>query len=147
MTEILIKILSFGTFSCVLLSLAIEDHRENKLRNCITLPLVASGLVFNSTAIFVPFQSSILGAMLGYFSIRALHDLQVSLRGSSGIGLGDAKFLSALGAWFGLQAVPICVVGASIVMLTVYSRRQEKPFGVGLSLIAVGIASHHIFTA
>ena len=147
MTEILIKILSFGTFSCVFLSLAIEDHRENKLRNCITLPLVASGLVFSSTAIFVPFQSSILGAMLGYFSIRTLHDLQVSLRGSSGIGLGDAKFLSALGAWFGLQAVPICVVGASIVMLTVYSRRQEKPFGVGLSLIAVGIASHHIFSA
>ncbi len=146
MAEILTKILSFGTFSCVLLCLAVEDHRENKLRNCITLPLLASGLVFNSASIFVPFQSSILGAMIGYLSIRTLHDAQVSLRGSSGIGLGDAKFLSALGAWFGLQAVPMCIVGASIVMLTVYPRRQDKPFGVGLSLIAAGIAGHYIIS-
>ena len=146
MAEILTKILLIGTFFCVLLCLAVEDHLENKLRNCITLPLLASGLVFNSTAIFVPFQSSVLGAMIGYLSIRTLHDAQVSLRGSSGIGLGDAKFLSALGAWFGLQALPLCVVGASIVMLTVYPRRQEKPFGVGLSLIAAGFAGRYIIS-
>ena len=152
MTETLIKILLFGMFSCVLLSLAIEDHRENRLPNRLTIPLILTGLLLNSTSTFnqlgfhfISFQDSVLGAAIGYAGVRALHDFQFYRSGRTGIGLGDAKFLSGLGAWFGWHSLPVLLVGSSLIMLTVYFRRRDKPFGVGLSITALGILGIHTF--
>ena len=146
MTETLIKILLFGTFSCVLLSLAIEDHRTNRLPNRLTVPLILTGLLLNSPHTlnplgfnFISFQDSVLGVAIGYAGVRALHEIQLYRSGHTGIGLGDAKFLAALGAWFGWQSLPILLVGSSLIMLTVYFRRRDKPFGVGLSITSLGI--------
>ena len=152
MTETLIKILLFGTFSCVLLFLAIEDHRWNRLPNRVTIPLALTGLLLNSTHTlnplgfqFISFQDSALGAALGYAGVRALHEIQLYRSDRAGIGLGDAKFLAALGAWFGWQSLPVLLVGSSLIMLTVYFRRGNKPFGVGLSITALGILGIHTF--
>ena len=152
MTETLINILLFGTFSCVLLSLAIEDHRKNRLSNRLTIPLVLTGLLLNSTHTlnqlgfnFISFQDSALGAALGYAGVRALHEIQLYQSGRTGIGLGDAKFLAALGAWFGWQSLPVLLVGSSLIMLTAYHRRRDRPFGVGLSITALGILGIHTF--
>ena len=146
MTETLIKILLFGTFSCVLLSLAIEDHRHNRLPNRLTIPLILAGLLLNGTDTinqfgfhYISFQDSVLGAATGYAGVRVLHEIQLYRSGRAGIGLGDAKFLAALGAWFGWQSLPVLLVGSSLIMLTVYYRRRDKPFGVGLSITALGI--------
>ena len=139
-------------FSCVLLYLAIEDHRKNRLPNRLTIPLTISGLLLNSTHTlnqlgfhFISFQDSALGAALGYAGVRALHEIQLYRSGRTGIGLGDAKFLAALGAWFGWQSLPILLVGSSLIMLTVYFRRGNKPFGVGLSITSLGILGIHTF--
>ena len=152
MTETLIKILISGTFSCVLLSLAIEDHRHNRLPNRLTIPLILTGLLLNSTHTLnqfgfniISFQDSALGAAIGYAGVRALHEIQLYRSGRTGIGLGDAKFLAALGAWFGWQSLPILLVGSSLIMLTIYFRRPAKPFGVGLSMTALGILGIHTF--
>ena len=152
MTETLTKILLYGTFSCVLLFLAIEDHRHNRLPNRLTVPLVLTGLLLNSTHTlnqlgfqFISFQDSVLGAAIGYAGVRVLHEIQLYRAGRAGIGLGDAKFLAALGAWFGWQSLPILLVGSSLIMLTVYFRRRDKPFGVGLSITALGILGIHTF--
>ena len=146
MTETLIKILLFGTFSCVLLALAIEDHRHNRLPNRLTIPLILAGLLLNWTDTFnqfgfqfISFQDSVLGAAIGYAGVRVLHEIQLYRSGRTGIGLGDAKFLAALGAWFGWQSLPVLLVGASLIMLIVYYRRRDRPFGVGLSITAFGI--------
>ena len=84
MIEIPIKILLIGAFSCVLLSLAIEDHRHNRLPNRLTIPLTISGLLLNSTNTlnqlgfqFISFQDSVLGAAIGYAGVRALHEIQL----------------------------------------------------------------------
>ena len=152
MTETLIKILLFGTFSCVLLSLVIEDHRENRLPNRLTIPLILTGLLLNSTHTlnqlgfqFISFQDSVLGAAIGYAGVRVLQEIQLYRSGHMGIGLGDAKFLAALGAWFGWQSLPVLLVGSSLIMLTVYFRRRDKPFGVGLGITALGILGIHTF--
>ena len=152
MTEIPIKILLFGMFSCVLLSLAIEDHRHNRLPNRLTIPLALTGLLLNSTNTlnqfglhFISFQDSVLGAAIGYAGVRALHEIQLYRSGRTGIGLGDAKFLAALGAWFGWQSLPFLLVGSSLIMLTAYHRRRDRPFGVGLSITALGILGIHTF--
>ena len=152
MTEIPIKILLFGAFSCVLLSLAIADHRWNRLPNRLTIPLTISGLLLNSTHTlnqlgfqFISIQDSVLGAAIGYAGVRVLQEIQLYRSGHTGIGLGDAKFLAALGAWFGWQSLPILLVGSSLIMLTVYFRRRDKPFGVGISITAFGILGIHTF--
>ena len=152
MTEIPIKILLIGAFSCVLLSLAIEDHRHNRLPNRLTIPLALTGLLLNSTNSlnqlgfqFISFQDSVLGAAIGYAGVRALHEIQLYRSGRTGIGLGDAKYLAGLGAWFGWQSLPVLLVGSSLIMLTVYYRRRDRPFGVGLSITALGILGGHTF--
>ena len=152
MTEIPIKILLIGAFSCVLLSLAIEDHRHNRLPNRLTIPLALTGLLLNSTNTlnqfglqFISFQDSVLGAAIGYAGVRALHEIQLYRSGRTGIGLGDAKYLAGLGAWFGWQSLPFLLVGSSLIMLTVYYRRRDRPFGVGLSITALGILGIHTF--
>ena len=88
---------------------------------------------------YISFQDSALGAAIGYAGVRALHEIQLYRSGRAGIGLGDAKFLAALGAWFGWQSLSVLLVGASLIMLTVYYRRRDRPFGVGLSITALGI--------
>ena len=152
MIEIPIKILLIGAVSCVLLSLAIEDHRHNRLPNRLTIPLTISGLLLNSTNTlnqlgfqFISFQDSVLGAAIGYAGVRALHEIQLYRSGRAGIGLGDAKLLSGLGAWFGWNSLPILLVGSSLIMLTVYFRRRDRPFGVGLSITSLGILVIHTF--
>ena len=152
MTEIPIKILLIGAFSCVLLFLAIEDHRHNRLPNRLTIPLILTGLLLNSTHTlnplgfqFISLQDSVLGAAVGYAGVRVLQEIQLYRSGRTGIGLGDAKFLAALGAWFGWQSLPVLLVGASLIMLTVYYRRRDKPFGVGLSITSLGILGIHTF--
>ena len=152
MTEIPIKILLIGAFSCVLLYLAIEDHHENRLPNRLTIPLILTGLLLNSTSTFnqlgfqfISFQDSVLGAAIGYAGVRVLQEIQRYRSGHTGIGLGDAKFLAGLGAWFGWHSLPILLVGSSLIMLTVYFRRRDKPFGVGLGITALGILGIHTF--
>ena len=152
MIEIPIKILLIGAFSCVLLSLAIEDHRHNRLPNRLTIPLTISGLLLNSTHTlnqlgfhYISFQDSVLGAAIGYAGVRALYEIQLYRSGRAGIGLGDAKLLSGLGAWFGWNSLPLLLVGSSLIMLTVYYRRRDKPFGVGLSITALCILGIHTF--
>ena len=133
MTETLIKILLFGTFSCVLLSLAIEDHRHNRLPNRLTIPLILTGLLLNWTDTinqfgfhYISFQDSALGAALGYAGVRALHEIQLYRSGRTGIGLGDAKFLAALGAWFGWQSLPVLLVGGFADHVKLYITEDER---------------------
>ena len=139
-------------FPAFLLYLAIEDHRKNRLPNRLTIPLILAGLLLNGTDTFnqlgfkfISFQDSVLGAAIGYAGVRVLHKIQLYRSGRAGIGLGDAKFLAALGAWFGWQSLPVLLVGASLFMLTIYFRRPAKPFGVGLSMTALGILGIHTF--
>ena len=152
MIEIPITILLFGAYSGILLTLAIEDHCRNRLPNRLTIPLILTGLLLNSSNTlnqlgfhFISFQDSVLGAAIGYAGVRTLHDIQLYRSGRTGIGLGDAKFLAALGAWFGWQSLPFLLVGSSLIMLTVYYRRRDRPFGVGLSITALGILGIHTF--
>ena len=135
----LVQIGLFAVFFAAALYLAIDDHRNNRLSNFVTLPLAMSGFVTNSFDTFVPFSDSLAGALAGFSIIQALRLLQKWSRGSAGIGFGDAKLLGALGAWLGLLSIPILLFGAAVFMLIIYPKRKFKPFGVGLITIALGI--------
>lgn len=132
--------------STALVILAAIDHVRNILPDAITLPMLGLGLLVNYyISAYATFPDAVIGCVAGYVSIRIIHDFEVLTKGYSGIGLGDAKMFAALGAWFGWRALPFIVVVAAIVMLTVYFKREEKPFGVGLAMAATGFGLTNLF--
>ena len=69
------------------------------------------------------------------------------MRGREGLGLGDAKLLGALGAWFGWQALPFILLAASSLgMVAVLAslalgqrvdRQTRVPLGTCLAVAAL----------
>ncbi len=135
----------FLAFTLVVIYLAVVDHRSNRLPDPVTLPFACGGLLVNSMGTVVEFNAALLGTAIGFFGIQAVRLWQFKRRNSSGIGFGDAKYLGALGAWLGHQAIAPLLVGASVLMLVLYLRRAQKPFGVGLGITALGLLGFRIF--
>ncbi len=101
--------------------------------------MAVSGFVVNCLELIVQFIDSIAGAIIAYCGIQSLRVWQIHRHSQSNIGYGDAKYFGALGAWLGYQAIAPLLVGASLLMLLLYLRRDEKPFGVGLGVTALGL--------
>ena len=101
-----------------LVYLAYIDFRSFQLPNAITLPMIAIGILFNVVGMPDPGLaspiSSLLGAITGFTLLWALDKMYYLSKKQHGIGLGDAKLLSALGAWLGLGAIPNILLIASI---------------------------------
>jgi leader peptidase (prepilin peptidase)/N-methyltransferase len=94
------------------------DLRTFRLPDVITLSMIAIGILFNvvitpDTGLASPI-SSLLGAITGFVLLWALDKMYYWAKRQHGIGLGDAKLLSALGAWLGLGAIPNILLIASI---------------------------------
>ena len=128
----------------MLICALISDHRRNRLPDLITLPLLLAGLLFSIKSDSVSLHESAAGALIGYLFFRIWHDLQTLRRGFAGVGLGDAKLLSALGAWFGWQSLPFLLTGASALTLMLYPKRFNKPFGVGLCMSAFVVMTYRL---
>ena len=132
----------------VLVYLAYIDIRTFQLPDRITLPLIASGIFFNS---FFSHQlanpeASIAGAILGYLCLWTLNRLYRHLKNQDGIGMGDAKLLAGLGAWLGWSSLPAILSIASIVgllggLLWLKLKKQNvgSAFPFGPFLIFAGI--------
>jgi leader peptidase (prepilin peptidase) / N-methyltransferase len=132
----------------VLLYLAYFDLRTFRLPDIITLPLIFTGLLFNSLSSqgFVSFQDSIIGAILGYTGLWSLNSLYRALKKHNGIGMGDAKLLAALGAWLGWQTLPGILLMASLTGLIggifwlVWNKQNHRtafPFGPFLAIAGI----------
>jgi len=85
-----------------------------------------------------------IGAALGYGALLAIALAYRALRGRDGLGLGDAKLLGALGAWFGWQALPFILLIAASTGLAVMlatgrakDRTARAPLGTFLALAAL----------
>jgi leader peptidase (prepilin peptidase)/N-methyltransferase len=119
------------------------DLRTTLLPDGLTLPLLWLGLLQSLVTLFVPAQSAILGAALGYLSLWSLYWVFKWLTGKEGMGYGDFKLLAALGAWCGPQGIlPIllmssavaAVLGTLILKLRGGSRDTPMPYGPYLAV-------------
>lgn len=130
-----------------LIPLAILDWRHFWLPDRLTLPLAFLGLTLGQWVTDVSLSGRIVGAAAGYSSLLIISLAYRHLRGREGLGLGDAKLLGALGAWFGWQSLPFLLLIASILaLLTVavsavmhrsVSMTTRIPLGTFLCLAAV----------
>ncbi len=126
-----------------LICLAFIDLEHHILPDELTMGLLWVGLLVNGFAMFVPPESAIFGAIVGYLGFRLVFWVFFLVTKKEGLGQGDMKFLAALGAWFGWQALPELILTASLSGLCAnlfllakgkIKRSEPVPFGPWLSV-------------
>ena len=107
-------------FVFALVTLTFIDFDTQLLPDDITLPLLWLGLLFNSRFLitsggFTDLKSAVIGAILGYLILWSVYWAFKLVTGKEGMGYGDFKLLSAIGAWFGWQMLPAVILLSSVV--------------------------------
>lgn len=127
----------------MLVALAWIDFESTLLPDALTQPLVWAGLLVNLFDAFTSVQMAVAGAVAGYVFLWVIFHVFRLLTGREGMGHGDFKLLAALGAWFGVEALPMLLLSASLVGVLIggaltlsgrASRGQPLPFGPYLAL-------------
>jgi len=131
------------------------DLKHYIIPNSLTFPLMFIGFVKsfdpNLNELFPNYINSLIGGIFGYGIIWAIIFIYKVLRNKEGMGLGDAKLLSAIGFWFGWIAIPFVIFSSSIVALILVipsllnkSRKlsSQIPFG---PFIIIGCILYVIF--
>jgi leader peptidase (prepilin peptidase)/N-methyltransferase len=130
-------------FVFALVALTFIDFDTQLLPDDITLPLLWLGLLFNLNGGFVDIKSAVLGAVFGYLILWSVYWLFKLVTGKEGMGYGDFKLLSAIGAWFGWQLLPAvillssvvgAIIGIAMIMFKGKSGGTAIPFGPFLAL-------------
>ena len=98
------------------------DLKHFIIPNELTFPLMFLGAIKSfypdlDTELFPNLVNSLIGGVVGYFIIWIIIFLYKKIRNKEGMGLGDAKLLSAMGFWFGWVSIPIIVFFSSIIAL------------------------------
>ena len=126
------------TWSLVVLTLI--DFEHQLLPDVITLPLLWLGLLVNTLdfGFGVSLEEAVIGAIAGYSILWAFYWVFKLATGKEGMGYGDFKLLSALGAWMGWKSLLLIIGLSSIVcailgLIMILAKRSDKsmpiPFG------------------
>jgi leader peptidase (prepilin peptidase)/N-methyltransferase len=110
-----LPVLVWCGFAALLVALAGIDWDTTLLPDALTMPLLWAGLVCSALEWTVPLTSAVWGAVAGYVSLWSVYWVFKLATGKEGMGRGDFKLLSALGAWLGLSMVLPVVLGASVI--------------------------------
>ncbi|MCH8959452.1 MAG: prepilin peptidase [Proteobacteria bacterium] len=138
--------------SWTLIALSGIDLDHKLLPDSLTLPLLWTGLLISlagklvsAETLFIDPADSIAGAVIGYLALWSVYQLFLLITGKEGMGYGDFKLLAALGAWLGLQQLPLVIffsalVGAAagIVMIVALGRGRQIPIPYGPYLAVAG---------
>jgi leader peptidase (prepilin peptidase) / N-methyltransferase len=90
----------------------------------------------------------VIGAAAGFLMLEAIRQLYCILRGQDGMGAADPKLFAALGFWFGWQALPLMLLGASLIGIATAIYRHVAggdsqpalPLGSFLGVAALALA-------
>ena len=137
--------------ACVLLwslvALTFIDFDTQLLPDSITLPLLWGGLLANVAGLVpgVTLRDAVIGSIAGYVVLWTIYWLFRLIRGKEGMGYGDFKLLSALGAWLGRQMLPLIVLLSSLVgavigigLVVFKGRDHQIPLAFGPYLAIAG---------
>lgn len=107
-------------FIWAVITLTFIDFEHYILPDCITLPLLWCGLIININHAFSPLSLSVLGVVAGYIFLWFPYWVFKFTRNIDGMGYGDFKLMAALGAWFGIVAIPFLVLLSSCLGIIAY---------------------------
>ncbi|UOD50204.1 prepilin peptidase [Orrella daihaiensis] len=99
--------------------LGLIDANTGLLPNELNLLMMIAGLAWHAMTndTWLPAANYAWGMVLGWLLPWLLNDLHERWRGTLAIGQGDAKLLAGIGAWLGLQSLPLVWVIACLAML------------------------------
>ena len=98
------------------------DLKHFIIPNELTITLMVIGIIKSidpdlNNEIFPNFINSVLGGVIGYMLIWLIILFYKKVRNKEGMGLGDAKLLSAIGFWFGWVSLPFILFFSSFIAL------------------------------
>ena len=102
------------------------------------LALVKNFIPSFNTSLIHDINQSLIGGIIGYFSIWVIIFLYKTLKKIDGMGLGDAKLMAGIGLLFGWQSIPLVLFLSSILGLFFVApsllkkqktMKSEIPFG------------------
>ena len=140
-----------------LVALALIDFEHGLLPDRLTQGLLWAGLAYSlapksagagATAL-LPFPGpgqAVAGAIAGYAFLWLFNRAWRILRKRDGLGLGDCKLLAAMGAWLGLNGLPLVLAPAAVagalsglVMIALGRASLSEPIPFGPFLAAGGV--------
>lgn len=140
-----------------LVALALIDLEHGLLPDRLTLGLLWTGLAYSlapkssaaGASALLPFPGpgqAIAGAITGYAFLWLFNRVWRILRKRDGLGMGDCKLLAAMGAWLGLNGLPLVIVPAAVVgalsgllMIALGRASLSQPIPFGPFLAAGGV--------
>ena len=97
------------------------DLKHYIIPDVLTYSLMIIGFIKsfypNLNPIFPNYINSLIGGIFGYIIIWSIIYFYKQFRKKEGMGLGDAKLLSAIGFWFGWISIPFVIFLSSIIAL------------------------------
>ncbi len=111
--------LAGAIFGWLLLTLAALDVKHHWLPDGLTMILAGSGLMTGLLFDFPTLQDRLIGGIAGFAALAMIAALYKSIRKRDGLGGGDPKMLGAIGCWLGWQALPLVLLGASLIGILV----------------------------
>lgn len=135
-------------FSWFLIAIIVIDLEHQLILDNLSLPLLWLGLIINTQSVFTSPIEAIWGAAIGYTLLWLVFHTFKLLTRKEGMGYGDFKMLAALGAWFGVIALPqiILIAAISSILITVIGilfkqRNKDTPLAFGPFLAISGWAT------
>jgi leader peptidase (prepilin peptidase)/N-methyltransferase len=125
-------------FLWALIALTFIDIDTQLLPDDITLPLLWLGIIVNLYGTYTTLNNAVVGAIAGYLVLWSVYWLFKLATGKEGMGYGDFKLLSAIGAWLGWSMLPLvimlssvvgAVVGITLIIAARHGRDIPIPFG------------------
>ena len=100
------------------------DLKHYIIPNALTFPLMIIGFVKSfdpnlNLDLFPNYLNSLIGGILGYLVIWLIILFYKKIKNKEGMGLGDAKLLSAIGFWFGWVSIPFIIFLSSVIALII----------------------------
>lgn len=111
----------------ILISAVCIDLDHMLLPDQLTLPLLWIGLLSATQSWFVSLEDAVWGAVIGYLILWIIYWAFKLLTGKEGMGYGDFKLLSALGAFVGWQHLLVIILLSSVVAIVFALIAQAIP--------------------
>ncbi|MGL4767645.1 MAG: prepilin peptidase [Formosimonas sp.] len=139
-----IQAAAYFVFLYLLWVLAWIDALHFLLPDVLTLLLLWLGLLFHASLQPQFLSDAVFAAAFAYGLLCAVYGLYFALTGKHGLGFGDMKLLSAIGAWLGVVSVAhVLLLACALALVFVLWRRrywqQRLPFGPFLAFAAAAV--------
>lgn len=121
--------LAYSALMFLLLCGSLIDYDHLIIPDSITILALGTGLLYSmSDASLIGTKESIVGLILPISVFYLFFYLYSLIRGKGKFGLGDIKFIAAIGAWAGIQGALMSLIIAPVIGLLFYI--LMLPFGV-----------------